>query len=306
MQIRMTPTLVTFGTTALLLLFALLDYLTGYEFSFSLFYLMPLVLTTWYGYPRMAYVLAILASILSVLTNLLAGRHYDHVAVLYWNMLVLVGFFTIIVFLLDRVHIRTVLLHSLLHNLQVGVLLLGPKGDILVSNPAAATLLGVTEKQLLGKIPFDPAWNVVHEDGSPFAQDDFPIARAAATGMSVRNISMGVYRPATHDRLWLLVNADPLYGADGAIRQVVCSFSDVRAQKQLQWEHEHLIAELQEALTDIKTLEGLLPICAGCKQIRDDRGVWQKLETYIRMHTEASVTHGICPECTQRLYPDLL
>jgi hypothetical protein len=54
------------------------------------------------------------------------------------------------------------------------------------------------------------------------------------------------------------------------------------------------------------TLEGLLPICAGCKQIRDDHGEWQNLETYIRMHSGADFTHAICAECTQRLYPDLI
>jgi PAS domain S-box-containing protein len=302
----MTPTLVTFGTTALLLLLTLLDYLTGYEYSFSLFYLLPLVLTTWYGFARMAYVLAILAGVLSFQINMLAGRHYPYLAVLYWNTLVLIGFFGIVVFLVDRVHMRTVQLHSLLHNLQVGVLLLGPKGDILVSNPAAATLLGLTEKQMLGKMPFDPDWHEIHEDGSLFRPEDYPIARAAATGKPVRNIAIGVYRPATHDRLWLLVNAAPVYNAAGTMRQIVCSFSDISEQKQLQWEHEHLIAQLDEAVMSVKSLEGLLPICASCKKIRDDHGNWQNLETYIQMHSEADFTHAICPDCMLRLYPDLI
>lgn len=64
-------------------------------------------------------------------------------------------------------------------------------------------------------------------------------------------------------------------------------------------------AELQEALTKIKTLSGLLPICASCKKIRDDKGYWNRIETYISDHSEAEFSHSICPECTKKLYPEL-
>lgn len=63
---------------------------------------------------------------------------------------------------------------------------------------------------------------------------------------------------------------------------------------------EKLIVELQEALANIKTLRGLLPICASCKKIRDDAGAWTKLEDYIGQHSEADFTHGFCPECKQK------
>ncbi|UCD79151.1 MAG: hypothetical protein JSW26_27755 [Desulfobacterales bacterium] len=64
-------------------------------------------------------------------------------------------------------------------------------------------------------------------------------------------------------------------------------------------------ARLEEALSDIKTLRGLLPICANCKKIRDDKGYWNQLETYIHDHSEAKVSHGICPECREKLYPGI-
>jgi len=67
----------------------------------------------------------------------------------------------------------------------------------------------------------------------------------------------------------------------------------------------NLIQKLQEALANIKTLRGLLPICASCKKIRDDNGYWHQIETYIRVHSEADFSHGICPECKIRLYPEL-
>jgi hypothetical protein len=62
---------------------------------------------------------------------------------------------------------------------------------------------------------------------------------------------------------------------------------------------------LEKALREIKTLTGLLPICCACKKIRDDRGAWSRLEDYLEEHTEAELTHGICPECIGQLYPDL-
>jgi len=68
---------------------------------------------------------------------------------------------------------------------------------------------------------------------------------------------------------------------------------------------EKLIRELQEALANIKILRGMLPICSSCKKIRDDKGYWNQIESYIRDHTEAEFTHGICPECMKKLYPDL-
>jgi ligand-binding sensor domain-containing protein len=62
---------------------------------------------------------------------------------------------------------------------------------------------------------------------------------------------------------------------------------------------------IQEALTNVKTLSGLLPICANCKKIRNDKGYWDQIEGYIQKHSEAQFTHGICPECTEKLYGDI-
>ena len=78
----------------------------------------------------------------------------------------------------------------------------------------------------------------------------------------------------------------------------------IAALKQAEEEREKLIRQLQEALANIKTLSGLLPICFSCKQIRDDKGYWNQIDTYIRDHTEAEFTHGICPPCARKLYPD--
>ena len=65
------------------------------------------------------------------------------------------------------------------------------------------------------------------------------------------------------------------------------------------------IALIREAFDEVKVLSGLLPICASCKKIRDDKGYWNQIESYIKKHSEARFTHGICPECSKKLYPDL-
>jgi hypothetical protein len=68
-------------------------------------------------------------------------------------------------------------------------------------------------------------------------------------------------------------------------------------------ERERLIGELQRALADIRTLRGLLPICAGCKKIRNDRGYWEGLEQYLGEHAEVRFSHGLCPDCLKKYYP---
>ena len=80
---------------------------------------------------------------------------------------------------------------------------------------------------------------------------------------------------------------------------------EISQRKQAEKEREKTIFNLQEALAKVKTLSGLLPICASCKKIRDDTGYWNQIESYIRDHSEAAFSHSICPQCAKELYPDL-
>jgi len=71
---------------------------------------------------------------------------------------------------------------------------------------------------------------------------------------------------------------------------------------------KHLIEnnrKLEDALSQVKLLSGFLPICSSCKRIRDDKGYWNQIESYIRDHSEAEFSHGICPECAKKLYPEI-
>jgi len=73
----------------------------------------------------------------------------------------------------------------------------------------------------------------------------------------------------------------------------------------LEKEKEELIDRLQTSLSRVKQLSGLLPICASCKNIRDDKGYWNKIKCYITENSDADFSHGICPECAKKLYPKL-
>lgn len=85
---------------------------------------------------------------------------------------------------------------------------------------------------------------------------------------------------------------------------ITASIGVALMRKRTEEERERLIAELQKALMEVKKLSGLLPICVSCKNIRDDKGYWRQIELYIKDHSEADFSHGVCPECAKKLYPE--
>ena len=91
----------------------------------------------------------------------------------------------------------------------------------------------------------------------------------------------------------------------GVFLSTVIAFFTVRHVLKVEKALLHERNELQKALSEVKTLRGFLPICSSCKKIRDDTGYWNRLEAYIHDHTEAQLSHGICPDCAEKLYPDL-
>jgi PAS domain S-box-containing protein len=80
---------------------------------------------------------------------------------------------------------------------------------------------------------------------------------------------------------------------------------EIADRRKAEDENQKLIVDLKKALKEVKKLSGLLPICASCKRIRDDKGYWNQLEDYIQKHSEAEFSHGVCPDCTKKLYPEL-
>lgn len=102
---------------------------------------------------------------------------------------------------------------------------------------------------------------------------------------------------------YFALTASPLKDADGRIIGGIKVVNDLTKRRQAEEENRRLVVELREALAKLKVLSGFLPICASCKKIRDDKGYWNQIEEYIRDHSEAEFSHGICPECARQHYP---
>ncbi|MBU1274415.1 MAG: PAS domain S-box protein [Proteobacteria bacterium] len=105
-----------------------------------------------------------------------------------------------------------------------------------------------------------------------------------------------------HHILW---NCTRIDDSQGQALGVVISGLDITVRIKYAQEREKLIESLQEALAQVKTLSGLLPICSNCKKIRDDSGYWRKIEEYLQKHSQAEFSHGLCPQCAHQLYPNI-
>ncbi|MBN1904024.1 MAG: PAS domain S-box protein [Deltaproteobacteria bacterium] len=98
------------------------------------------------------------------------------------------------------------------------------------------------------------------------------------------------------------ISVSILHEKDGEKAGYVLVARDITSQKIAENENKKLITELREAIENVKTLKGFIPICAKCKKVRDDQGYWSQIEKYISEHSDALISHGICPECAEELY----
>jgi PAS domain S-box-containing protein len=171
-----------------------------------------------------------------------------------------------------------------------GMLVLDELDRIVDVNPAALALIGLSGDAVIGQ----PAAQVLRPWQAVF--ESFQDARDLHTDIVVEQAGA----LCNYDlRIW------PLTDRRGHVTGRLVVWRDITERRQLETEQVKLILSLQEALAQVKTLSGLLPMCASCKKIRDDQGYWRQVEEYIGTHTGAEFTHGICPECAARLYPQL-
>jgi PAS domain S-box-containing protein len=101
------------------------------------------------------------------------------------------------------------------------------------------------------------------------------------------------------------VTASPIKDARDKVIGASAISRDITERIRAEMERERLIKQLQDALAEVKTLRGILPICMTCKKIRDDEGAWRQLEAYISEHTDANFSHGMCEPCAQNIYPEI-
>lgn len=140
---------------------------------------------------------------------------------------------------------------KLINSLHVGILVFSSQEEVLFSNKFAHDMLGLSEKQLRMKGPYHPGWSVVYEDGSPFSCEMSPVLVALKTQKPVTNLIVGINRPLTGDRAWLLVNAEPILADSGEVSEIVCSFSDITQRKAVEDKLTSLYQSLESRAFDL-------------------------------------------------------
>lgn len=185
-------------------------------------------------------------------------------------------------------------------------------GRVIAWNKAVEQITGIKKEGILGKgdyahaIPFygEPRPMLVNLLLRPDRDwEEKYFNRQEEDGLLIAGDS---FHPLMGDGgRYLAATAARLFDAQGNVVGGIQSVRDITAAKLAEQERERLIVELKQALAKVRTLSGLLPICAQCKKIRDDRGYWNQIELYLRKHTDANFSHGVCPDCARELYPDL-
>ncbi len=182
-----------------------------------------------------------------------------------------------------------------------GILGVDKEGKQTFVNPAAARMLGCLVEELIGHKSHQ-IWHHSKKDGTPYPEEECPIYGTLKDGW-VKIVQNEVFWKKDGRSFPVEYTTTPIVEGD-RIEGAVVTFRDISERKRAEEEREKLIGELKEALAKVKTMSGLIPICASCKKIRDDRGYWNQIEIYIRKHSEAEFSHGICPDCMKKLYPD--
>lgn len=184
----------------------------------------------------------------------------------------------------------------LFDTVPIGLFHMRPEGWVSQANTAFAHMLGYKDASAIS----DRHANQFFKDAETHAAWRDAIERE---GTLLRFETE--FRHATGKLIWVEISASALRdGLSGTI-YYEGSVVDINHRHAADQEREHLIGELRAALTKVKRLSGLLPICSCCKKIRDDHGYWNQLEVYIQEHSDASFTHSFCPDCVKRLYPEI-
>ncbi len=171
------------------------------------------------------------------------------------------------------------------------VMLLNTEGRILQHNQAMANMLKNPNTEIIGRC----CWELMHGTSGPI--EGCPVIRMQESLQ--REILVLSQGGRTFE-----VTADPVLDDFGNLTGAVHIISDITERKQAEQEREKLITKLKEAISKIKTLSGMLPICTTCKKIRDDKGYWNRIEKYIMERSETEFSHSMCPECMDKLYGD--
>jgi PAS domain S-box-containing protein len=163
---------------------------------------------------------------------------------------------------------------ALIDGLQVGVVVQGPASEILLANPKALELLGLSDDQLRGRTSLDPTWDIVTADGAPFPGEERPVVQALRRREPVRDVVIGVRRPGERERVWLLVTAMPQLRDDGSVVQVVATFTDITRQRRVEATVRAQVEQIHELSTPVIPIDEhtlIAPLIGVVDRARADR-----------------------------------
>lgn len=180
----------------------------------------------------------------------------------------------------------------------IGIVIFSPSFRIFNTNKAMCEMLGYKKTELFGRSLEDITYP---EDRKKTIDLAGQMLRGEVPLFQLEKRCVKKHG----DILWTNMTTTALRNQDGEVNYALCMVEDIGNRKSVEQEREILIHELRVAMANIKTLKGLLPTCAWCKKVRDDNGHWQRVETYIEEHSEASFTHGICPDCLKKTDPEI-
>jgi PAS domain S-box-containing protein len=181
---------------------------------------------------------------------------------------------------------------SIVETAQAVILVIDPQGRIIRFNTFFEEISGYRLEEVQGKDWFD---TFLPERNRMATRDLF--LKAVNNVQTRGNIDTIITRDGRELQIeWY---DKTLKNEDGNLIGLLCVGQDVTERKRLEVEREKLIKELQDALAQVKTLQGIIPICMFCKKIRDDKESWHQLEAYISDHSDALFSHGICPPCAK-------
>lgn len=175
----------------------------------------------------------------------------------------------------------------------IGMALVAPNGQWLQVNRSVCEITGYTADELLSRTFQD----ITHPDD---LRTDLAFVHQMLAG-EIRTYQMEkrYFHKAGHV-VWILLSVSLVHDAHGAPLYFISQIQDISQRKRAEEERESLIQKLQEALATVKTLRGLLPVCAWCKDVRNDEGYWKHLAVHVQDMLDVTFTHGICPTCAQK------
>jgi PAS domain S-box-containing protein len=187
---------------------------------------------------------------------------------------------------------------SALDNAPIGMSLVSPEGRWLKVNQALLNILGYSEAELL-------ATDFQHITHPHDLENDLELVRQVLAGTIASYQMEKRYLHKDGNLVSVMLNVSLVRDQHQQPLYFVSQVENITERKQREAEREKLISDLQQALTEVKTLSGMIPICGWCKSVRSDEGYWQTVEQYVHAHSHATFSHGMCPSCTEKFKKEI-